>query len=340
MRDCVRRSTMHSNALRRTIKIRRSWAVLLLLVVAPISVKAESQAYPDRPITILVGSAPGGVADGATRIYAKVISRSLGEPVIVEMRPGGGGVAAAVAVARAKPDGYTLLMYPGSQMATMPAMQPVPYNPLTAFSSITYLFDNVSIMTVPAISPVRTAAELLAYGRKKKGGLVFGSQSFGVPPHLLAERIASETNTPMVFVQYRGGAPMMVDLLAGRLDFALPSYLAAAGYYASNKLRALAVDSERRLPVLPDVPTLKEAGIQQEIARWFGIAAPASTPPDIIAKLHTEFVKASKDPNVERRLEQSGIVVRVGSPVEMDKSLRDETAAMKKLVADLHLRQN
>jgi tripartite-type tricarboxylate transporter receptor subunit TctC len=287
----------------------------------------------------LVGSAPGGVADGATRIYAEVVSRSLGQPVVVEMRPGG-GVAAAVAVTLAKPDGYTLLMYPGSQMATVPAMQKVPYDPLTAFSSITYLFDNVSILTVPASSPVKTAAELLEYGKKKKGGLVFGSQSFGVPPHLLAERIASETNTPMVFVQYRGGAPMMVDLLAGRLDFALPSYTAAIGYYASNKLRALAVDSDRRLPVLPDVPTLKEAGIRQEIARWFGIAAPTGTPPEIIAKLNAEFVKASKDPEVDRRLEQSGIVVRVGTPQEMDKSLRDETIAMKKLVEKLHLKRD
>jgi len=311
----------------------------LFLVAASFPVEAEDQTYPNRPITILVGSAPGGIADGATRIYAEVVSRSLGQPVVVEMRPGGGGVAAAAAVARAKPDGYTLLMYPGSQMATVPAMQSVPYDPLTAFSSITYLFDAVSILTVPASSPVKSAVELLAYARKKKGGLMFGSQSFGVPPHLLAERIASETNTPMVFVQYRGGAPMMVDLLEGSLDFALPSYSAAIGYFSSNQLRALAVDSDRRLPVLPDVPTLKEAGIQQEIARWFGIAAPAGTPPEIIARLNAEFVKASKEPEVDSRLEQNGIVVRVGTPEEMDKSLRDETIAMKKLVNALHLKQ-
>ena len=301
---------------------------------------ARAQDFPSRPITIMVGLAPGGITDVTARLYAEAVSGSIGQRIIIENRQGAGGAVAAAAVQNATPDGYTLLVFSGSQHAAVPAVQSAPYDPVKGFQSITLLFDLAALLAVPVTSPANTVAELLDYGKKKPGGLLFGSPGVGTPSHLLAAKIGDATKTPMQYVHYRGGAPMMADLVTERVDFALASYTVGKGFFIEKKLKALAVDAAARLSVIPDVPTLTEAGLgQAKVASWFALAAPAGTPAPIVQKLRDEFIKASRDPELKRRLTENGTLIHTSTSDEMAKLLADEVESTNQLVKSLGLRQ-
>src|SRR5262249_2014524 len=264
------------------------------LALAPLTAKA-AEDFPTRPITIVVGLGAGGITDVSARLYAETVSKSIGQRIIVENRQGAGGAVAAAAVQNAAPDGYTLLVFSGSQHAAVPAVQSAPYDPIKGFQPITLLFDLAALIAVPVTSPANTVAELLEHGKKKPGGLLFGSPGVGTPSHLLAAKISAATKTPMQYVHYRGGAPMMADLVTERVDFALASYTVAKGFFIEKKLKALAVDADARLSVMPDVPTLTEAGLgQTKVASWFAVAAPAGMPDNNVQKLRDEFNKGSR----------------------------------------------
>jgi tripartite-type tricarboxylate transporter receptor subunit TctC len=301
---------------------------------------AQAQDYPNRPITLLVGLAPGGITDITARLYAEQVSKTIGQRIVIENKQGGGGAVAATAVQNAAPDGYTLLIFSGSQHSAVPAVQAASYEPVKGFQPITLLFDLAAFITVPADNPAKSVNELLEQGRKKPGGLLFGSPGVGTPSHMLAAKISGVTNTPMQYVHYRGGAPMMADLVTGRVDFALASYTVAKGFFVENKMKALAVDAPARVSVLPDVPTLTEAGLGHvKVASWFALAAPAGTPPQVVEKIRDEFIKASKDPDLQRRLDGNGTPIHTSTPEEMSKLLTDEVAAMKELIGQLGLKQ-
>jgi tripartite-type tricarboxylate transporter receptor subunit TctC len=301
---------------------------------------ARAQEFPSRPITIMVGLAAGGITDVTARLYAEAVSASIGQRIIVENRQGAGGAVAAAAVQNAAPDGYTLLVFSGSQHAAVPAVQSAPYDPIKGFQPITLLFNLAALIAVPVTSPANTVAELLAHGRKKPGGLLFGSPGVGTPSHLLAAKISEATKTPMQYVHYRGGAPMMADLVTERVDFALASYTVAKGFFIERKLRALAVDADARLSVMPDVPTLTEAGLgQTKVASWFAVAAPAGTPNNIVQKLRDEFIKASRDPELQRRLTENGTLINTSTPEQVAKLLAEEVDSTNQLVKALGLRQ-
>jgi tripartite-type tricarboxylate transporter receptor subunit TctC len=301
---------------------------------------ARAQDFPSRPITIMVGLAPGGITDVTARLYAEAVSGSIGQRIIIENRQGAGGAVAAAAVQNATPDGYTLLVFSGSQHAAVPAVQSAPYDPVKGFQSITLLFDLAALLAVPVTSPANTVAELLDYGKKKPGGLLFGSPGVGTPSHLLAAKIGDATKTPMQYVHYRGGAPMMADLVTERVDFALASYTVGKGFFIEKKLKALAVDAAARLSVMPDVPTLTEAGLgQAKVASWFALAAPAGTPAPIVQKLRDEFIEASRDPELKRRLTENGTLIHTSTSDEMAKLLADEVESTNQLVKSLGLRQ-
>ena len=195
----------------------------------------------------MVGLAPGGITDVTARLYAEAVSPTLGQRIVIENRQGAGGAVAAAAVQNAAPDGYTLLVFSGSQHAAVPAVQSAPYDPVKGFQSITLLFNLAALVGVPATSPANTVKELLDYGKKKPGGLLFGSPGVGTPSHLLAAKISDATKTPMQYVHYRGGAPMMADLVTERVDFGLVSYTVSKGFMVEKKLKALAVDADARL---------------------------------------------------------------------------------------------
>ncbi len=301
---------------------------------------AGAQEFPSRPITIMVGLAAGGITDVTARLYAEAVSASIGQRILIENRQGAGGAVAAAAVQNATPDGYTLLVFSGSQHAAVPAVQSAPYDPIKGFQPITLLFNLAALVAVPVTSPANSVAELLQYGKNKPGGLLFGSPGVGTPSHLLAAKISEATKTPMQYVHYRGGAPMMADLVTGRVDFALASYTVSKGFFLEKKLKALAVDADARLSVMPDVPTLTEAGLgQTKVASWFALAAPAGTPNNIVQKLRGEFIKASRDPELQRRLAENGTLIHTSTPEQMAKLLAEEVDSTNQLVNSLHLRQ-
>ncbi len=314
----------------------RAGFVLAITLLCPLS--AHAQDYPNRQLTIVVGVAPGGITDVSTRIYADVVSRSVGQKIIIENRPVGGGSVAAATVQNAPPDGYTLLIIVGAQFSWQPAMQPAPYDPIKSFAPITLLFRLPALLLVPVDSPANSVAELLDLGRTKPGGLSFGSPGAGSPGHLMAAKIGLATHTPMQFVHYRGGAPLMADLITGRVDFTFASYTASRSHLEAGKLKALAVDAEQRLPGLPNIATVVEVGLgQYRVADWFGLAAPAATPGAVVGKLHAEFVKASREPDLVRRLTENGTLIATSTPERMAVLIAEEVKNLGELVKTLGL---
>ena len=315
------------------------WAALAALVGCSWCVPAQAVGYPDRPVTLVVSFAPGGITDVMARAYADVISRNVGQRVVVENRSTGAGAVAASTVQKAAPDGYTLLVFAGAQNAVLPAMEPVPYDPIDGFAPVTVLFNLVNFLVAPNDSPAKTLGGLLALGRSKPGGLSAGTAGVGTTGHLTAARIGLSTGTPIQAVQYRGGAPMLADLLAGRIDFALLAYNVVKGQVAAGKLRLLAVDADERWPDAPDVPTLSEAGVHQpKVASWFALAAPRGTPAAIVQKIHDEFVKAARDPELAQRARQNGALITPTTPEQLREMMVREAESTGGLVRQLGLR--
>jgi tripartite-type tricarboxylate transporter receptor subunit TctC len=313
---------------------------LLAAAVALLPVGAPAQDYPNRSITLMVGLAAGGITDVTARLYAEAVSKTVGQRVIVENKTGAGGGVAAAAVQNAPPDGYTLLVFSGSQHATVPAVNPATYEPVKGFSPITYLFNSVVVLTVPADSPVKSMAEMHDWGRKKPGGLTFGTPGLGSPSHLLGAKILLADNVPFETAHYRGGAPMMADLVTGRVDFSWPTLSTSRSFIAENKLRALALDADKRWDRLPDVPTLDELGFgKQKVASWFALAGPAGMPPALVGRIRNLFIQASKDPELQRRLAENGTPIVSSAPEEMGRAMAQEWDTMQELAKTLKLRQ-
>jgi tripartite-type tricarboxylate transporter receptor subunit TctC len=311
---------------------------LLVAAALPASTAAQAQAFPNRQITIVVGVAPGGITDTTTRIYADVIARSVGQNIVIENRPVAGGAVAAATVQNATPDGYTLLSVVGSQFASLPAMGPTPYDPVKGFAPVSLMFHLPTLLVVPVDSPAKSAAELLAYGRSKPGGLLMGSPGVGTPGHLMAAKIALGTGTPIRYAHYRGGSPVMADLITGRLDFSFASY-PSAGTHLGKTLRALAVDAEARLPALPDVPTLVEVGLgAYRVGDWCGVLTTAGTPAAAVEKLSREFGAASRSPELIKKLTDNGVIAASSTPQQMSKLVTDEVKNMEVLINAIGLK--
>jgi tripartite-type tricarboxylate transporter receptor subunit TctC len=313
---------------------------LLSAALALSATAALAQDYPNRPITLMVGLAAGGITDVTARLYAEAVSKRIGQRVTVENKTGAGGGVAAAAVQNAAPDGYTLLVFSGSQHATVPAVSNASYEPVKGFSPITYLFNSVVVLTVPADSPAKTMAELLEIGRKKPGGLTFGTPGLGSPSHLLGAKILLADKVPFEAAHYRGGQPMMADLITGRVDFGWPTLSTSRAFLADGKLRALALDADKRWAQLPNAPTLDELGYaKQKVASWFALAGPAGMPPALVNRIRSMFIEASKDPELQRRLSENGTPIISSTPEEMGKAMTDEWETMQVLAKTMNLRQ-
>ena len=309
--------------------------VLLLPALWP----AQADNFPSKPITIMVGLAPGGITDVTARLYAEVVARNTGQRITIENRPAAAGALAAAAVQNAVPDGTMLLVFSGSQHATVAAMGSAPYEPVKGFSFVTVLFNSVVAFVVPPDSPARTLEELFDLGRKRSGGLSMGTPGLGSPSHLLGARVALAANAPLQSIHYRGGAPMLADVLTGRVDFAVVTLSTSRAFLADKRLRALALDADARWSELPDVPVLAEIGYGKEkVANWFGVAAPPGMPPAMVQRLREEFVKASRDPELQRRLAENGTLIATSTSDEMRAMMVDEVATMETLVKTLGIR--
>jgi tripartite-type tricarboxylate transporter receptor subunit TctC len=300
----------------------------------------HAQAYPNRPIKIVVPFPAGGPTDGMARIISDRLGAVLGQSIIIENRGGGaGGSVGAKVVASADPDGYTILLTPGGSLTTGPAVHKnLGYDPLKAFVPVGLVMETPQALSVHPDLPVKTMAELVAYAKANPGKISFGSQGFGVGPHLMLELFKLEAGIKMTHVPYRGTAPMLTALLTGEVQLAIDPTTTSLTHIQSGKIRALAVASAARTPALPDVPTTVEAGYPKLVSPfWLGVVAPAGTPPAIVAKLNAAFRETLAAPETRDRLANFGAEAKIGTPEAFGKLIADELALWQRVVRDANI---
>src|SRR5262245_12063022 len=301
----------------------------VLALAQPQAVLAQGQ------ITVVVTVAAGGSSDIGLRTIASKVEQLGGPRIVVENRPGAGGVTATIAVKDAAPDGQTLVLASYATFVVSPAMvDNPPYDPLADFQPITTLFSFPVMLAAPAAGEAKTVAELVALARRKPGGLSYASQGVGTAGHLLGELFARGSGAPLVHVPYRGAAPAVIDLVAGRVDMMFVGALPSKAHLDTGVLRALAVTSKARMPEVPDAPTMAEAGypdVDSEFV-WFGLAAPAKTPAPVIRSLHDIFAKAVAAPDVKDKLAAQGISVGASMPAELVARIKSNTAKFGPIV--------
>jgi tripartite-type tricarboxylate transporter receptor subunit TctC len=302
---------------------------------------AASQEFPQRATTLVVGFGAGGGADVNARIFAEVLSRNLNVPVVVENKTGAGGAIAATYVQRATPDGHTLLVMSGLQHAYVAAARSnAQYEPIAGFAPVGTFFDMISVLSIPHSDPANSIAEFIARGRTKPEGVLLGSPGPGSPPHIFGILINEATGLKIETVQYRGSSDFMSDLASGRINFGFPTWGVAQSFITNKKTKAVAVAADKRWSELPDVPTLTEAKIIKEMpAMWFAILAPASTPEAAVAKINAAFKQAATDPDLIRKINASGMEVRVSTPQELRDLMVAEDKKMNAIVDKYNLKQ-
>jgi tripartite-type tricarboxylate transporter receptor subunit TctC len=316
-------------------------ALIALAGVLCLASPLSAQDIPAGPITLVVGNAAGGIVDVTSRLYADVLSRNLGRSVVVENRPAGGGAAAAMGVKTSAPDGRTLLVYPGTQLAALPALQQIAYDPVKDFDPVAMLFDLLNFVAVPPDSPANTLLQLIDYGKKIPRGLTVGSAGFGSPAHFNSVILSLDNAMPITMVQYRGSFPMMADMVTSRVDMAMISFIVAQPFFQERKIKILAQDATKRWSGMPDVPTMLESDqLKKKASGWFAVAAPAGTPRAIVERLNREFIKASQDPQLAARLQQSGVLTRTNTPDEIRELTRAEVETVGPLVKSLGMAPN
>ena len=304
------------------------------IVLASATLPAQAQTtYPTRAVRLIVPSSPGGGTDISARILAPQLTQFLGQQVIVENRPGAGTMIGGEAVARAAPDGYTLLMGI-STLAINPAMyKKVAYDALKDFAPISQAVSLSNVLVVHPSLPPRNVKEFVAFVKARPGQLNFASAGVGTSPHLSMELFLVLTKLKMVHVPYKGSGPGVSDLLAGHVPVMMPNMLSAQPHINSGRLRALGVTGSKRAPGADDIPTIAEAGVAgYEAVQWYGVLAPAATPRDIITKLHAGVVRAMQNPEVRQRLLNDGAEPVGSSPEEFAAYLRSETEKWAKVI--------
>ncbi len=294
---------------------------------------ANAQPYPARPIRFVVPSAPGGGTDITARIVAPKLSESLGQQVVVENRAGAGTMIGGEAVARAAPDGYTLLVGI-STLAINPAMyRKVPYDALRDFAPITQLVSLSNLLVTHPSLPVKTVKELIAFARPRPGQIHYASAGVGTNPHLSVELFLSMAGLKMVHVPYKGSGQGIVDVVAGHVPVMMPSILTGLPHVKNGRLRGLGVTGGKRAGGAPDIPTIAEAGVPgYEATQWFGVLAPAGTPREIIARLHAEIARVLQAADVKGRFAADGAEPVGSTPEAFAAFLRSETVKWAKVV--------
>ncbi|MBS0541274.1 MAG: tripartite tricarboxylate transporter substrate binding protein [Proteobacteria bacterium] len=283
-----------------------------------LAVSAFAADYPARPIKLVVPYAPGGGADSVARIVAKKVSENIGQPIVIENKGGAGSILGTDMVAKAEPDGYTLLLGQSGPISINPAVyKTLPYDPVKDFAPITMTTAYPYILVVNADSPAKTLQEFVKLAKDKPGSMNYGSTGVGAANHLVSELFNSKAGLKMTHVPYRGTALAVGDLLSGQLSMVWGDPISVLGHIKSGKLRALAVTSSGRSPVAPDVPTVAESGYPGfEALAWHGILAPAKTPPSIVEKLNAEIVKALADPATKKLLTDQAMATVGNTPPE------------------------
>jgi tripartite-type tricarboxylate transporter receptor subunit TctC len=315
-------------------------AAIAVLLASSLAAQGFAQGYPSKPIRLIVPFAAGGGNDNVARLVGKRLADSLGQPVLVDNRPGAGGVVGAELAARSAPDGYTLFLGGVGSHAINPNLhEKLPYDPIRDFAPIELLAQAPLVMVVHPSVPARSFAEFVAYARANPGRLNFASNGNGSSSQLAAVMFDSMAGVDMVHVPYKGLSPALADLLSGQVQVMFSSVVAILPHIKTGRLRGLAVTGGKRLAAMPELPTIAESGLAgYEASSWYGILAPAGTPRDIVMKLNAELAKALDQPEVRGSLLAEGAEPVGGSPEQFAAHIRSEKERMGKLIRDAKIR--
>ncbi|KAI3593514.1 BUG/TctC family periplasmic protein [Cupriavidus sp. U2] len=310
----------------------------LLVAVAACAPLLAAAAYPDRPIRMIVPYSAGGGADNTARVIAQRMSASMGQQVVIDNRPGAAGVIGEEAVAKATPDGYTVL-YDASAFAVNPGLRKMSFDPLKDLVPISLVATAANILVVPPNAPYRTVKEFIAYAKANPGKLTFASAGSGSGSHLAGELLNAKAGIDLLHVPYKGGAPALTDVMGNQVSAYFGNVASTLNYAKGGKLKALAVTSLKRNPGLPDVPTLAESGLPDfEVLEWNGVWVPRGTPPEVVARLAKEVQGAVADPQVQDKLRQMGLEPVGNSPQQFGRFVQGEAMRWGALVKQRSIR--
>src|SRR4051812_22937083 len=311
---------------------KKFWCVLSTLMI---SAPAFAQNYPGKPIRLVLPYPPGGGTDVIARPLAQKLTEQLGQQVIVDNRGGAGGNIGMEFVAKSPPDGYTLLFALTAQFAVNPTLySKLPYDPVRDYAPISLLANAPYFLVVHPSVPARSVAELIAFAKARPGQLAYSSSGNGSGAHLAGEMLRSLAHIDLTHVPYKGAGPALPDLLAGQVQLSFVTYIASGQHMKSGRLRVLGVTTAKRTPVLPDLPAIAETVPGYDSAVWYGFAAPAGTPPDIVARLNTEVLRVLAVPDFRHRITLEAITPIGSTPEEFGSFMRSEIVRWAKVVKE------
>ena len=308
-------------------------AILGCALLALATSQAWAQAYPTKPITIVIGYTPGAVSDLTARTVADGLNQAWGQPVIVDNRPGSGSNIAAGQVARAPADGYTLMVGTDATLTSNVFLyKHTPFDPVKDFAPIINAGANIICLAVNAELPIKSVPDVIAYAKANPGKLAYGTSGVGSPHHLAGELLRQKAGVDITHIPYKGGGAAVNDLLGGHIGMAFLSLSAAVPHMNTGKIRMIAVVEKNRYSALPNIPTIGETVPGFEMSSWVGVFAPAGTPPAIVAKLHEAMAKVLTADTVKAKLANLGLVVQAGTPAELAETIRDGLKVRGELV--------
>jgi tripartite-type tricarboxylate transporter receptor subunit TctC len=295
-------------------------------------------SYPSRPIRLVVPVPPGGSSDGLARIAAQRLTDAWGQQVLVDNRSGAAEIIGTDIVAKANPDGYTLVLV-SLRYSVNPSLLKLPYDPIKDFEPVMMTAAVGNVLVVNAKTPLKSVKELIALARQKPGELTFASSGIGGAPHLIGEFFALQTNVKLTHIAYKGGGPAITDLVGGNVFMSFASMTSSLPFIKSGRLRPLAVSSKERSPQLPDVPTMGEAGVPNlEVRDWQGILGPRGTPKPVVDKLNAEIARILRHPDNQERLAAMGLEVIASTPEEFRKAIASEIKRWAKVVQEANIK--
>jgi tripartite-type tricarboxylate transporter receptor subunit TctC len=294
--------------------------------------------YPDKPIRMIVGYAPGGAADNLIRPIAERLTKTLGQSIVMEYHPGAGGAIAADILAKSAPDGYTLHITDSGPMTIVPKMKKTPYNPLTDFTPLAMVGVGGVVLVTPANSPATDVKKLIALMKEKPGSWSYGTSGIGGVGHLAAEQFQIATGTKLTHIPYKGGAPAIVELIGGHVPLLFSSLGAASAHIQAGRIKALSVTSLKRSSMFPDVPTLSESGYPNfDASIWFGIVGPAKLPPTVLDKLLPALKNALQDPTVQTAIQKEGYDLINLTSAQMQKQIVQDLDSWEKVIKSANI---
>jgi tripartite-type tricarboxylate transporter receptor subunit TctC len=306
---------------------------LLMAALLGVCLNAAAQTFPDKPVRIIVGYPPGGGTDLAARLIQNPLSERWKQPIVIDNRPGANAVIAAEAVAKAKPDGYTLLMAYATEVSLNPVtMKKLPYDPLMDFAPIIQVASAPLVLAVNPALPANSIKELIAQAKAKPGALTYSSSGSGSVHHFAGELFKLQTGTDLLHIPYKGSGPATADAVSGQVQVTYASVASVLRFVQAGRLRALAVTSKKRTAQMPEVPSMVEAGLADfELTSWYGLLAPAGTPQAVIQKIHDDVVAAMAAPEVQKSFATQGLDMAGGTPQAFGDFIRAEAAKFARI---------